>query len=163
MTLWEAVQKVACTICQTAKAKVKPPDPKPLISVSTLGKEAVRTLVHEADIKILYGMLDKKYYYTTFEDWGKVFEYIYMVEDIPPYLTQRWDCEDFALWLKAMVSFHFGLNLFAVIIGDVPAGRHGFNMFYCEDGWYLWEPQWVYEGEPFRIGDRDYKPLFALL
>lgn len=147
-------------ICPT----VKPKEPKPNIQVLEISRAQLATsLDKDTDIKsVLYGYLDSKYYYCSLEDWGKVLEYIYMVEDKPDYVTDRLDCEDFAFWLKAMISYYFGLNTMGVVIGDIPQGRHGFNMFYAEDGWWLWEPQ-VGDQAPFRPGHKGYKPLHILI
>jgi len=113
------------------------------------------------NVDLLYAPMDTEYYHTSPSGWLKVFDYIYSNKVMPKYIAERMDCEDFAMWLKAMVSLHFGLNWFAFIIGDSPMGRHGFNAFYDGSLWLL-EPQ-DKDHVPFKIGDNGYTPLFAVV
>lgn len=161
--MWEIIRRIACSICNAPETE----QPKPEIDIYETDTAKVRELLAESNIELLYGLLDNKYYFTNFEDWGKIFHYIYTVEEIPIYLPNKFDCDKWAMWLRIMVAFHFGLNLFALIIGDAPYKgkiyRHGFNLFYAENGLWLWEPQEVNNAEPFRIGERGYSPKFALI
>ena len=163
MFIFKLIQALACAICPHHKQEELIPEPKPEFALFTLAPPEVQRLLKSNNIVLLYGLLDSVYHYTSFEDWGQIFRWIYLNEELPRFTYERWDCDKFAIWLKDKVCMHFGLNLFAFIIGDVPQGRHGFNLFYSENGLFLWEPQWVNEGEPFRIGDRGYLPMYALV
>jgi len=161
MNWWGIIQSIACGICQKAGEKAK--EPKPEIEVLSVSRNEARAIIQARGVTILYGLLDSQYYYTTFEGWGQVFRYVYMVEQPPVYLTNRFDCEDWAIWLKAMVSYHFGLSFFAVDIGDVPQGKHGYNWFYSEIGEFLLEPQLLETAEPFKPGEKGYNTTHTLL
>lgn len=103
--------------------------------------------------------LDNEYYYLTLADWQKVFAEVF--NKMPSYIKDRRDCEDAAWIFKGFVSALSGLNAFAWVIGDIPAGRHGFNMFLAEDGWYILEPnpQYAYGNyNVFSIGQKGYIP-----
>ena len=82
---------------------------------------------------------DNKYYYVSHEDWGVIFADVLL--NMPAYTTQKFDCEDFAILVKARVSERYKLNTVAVIIGGTPFGRHGFNMFFSDKGLFLLDPQ----------------------
>ena len=125
--------------------------------------EAKAEVEGELQLKLLYPTLMdyfQPYYYTTAEGWAEVFNYIYLVFDMPKYIVARMDCEDFAMLLKGLVSALFGLNYFALVLGDTPMGFHGFNLFRTEDGFLLLEPQ---TAEFFELGEKGYKPKYALL
>jgi len=137
--------------------------PKPEIELLGVGGGVVQREVTGMGLKLMYpNLLDgwNAYYYTNDEGWAEIFNYIYCVFDMPPYLAQRMDCEDFAFLLKGLVSALFGLNYFAFIIGDSPGGKHAFNLFRTDTGQLLFEPQL---GTFFSIGDKGYKPEWALL
>ena len=141
-------------------------EPKPQIGRFAMPMSDLQREYADLGIKKLYGSLDPEYYYTNLQGWGKVFGWIYFNCELPKYSVSsngKWnlDCEDFAIWLKAMISLHFGLNCFAITIGDMPRGRHGFNMLRAEDGHYCWEPNPGFNIEaPFAIGEHGYQPLY---
>lgn len=142
-------------------------EPKPEIQRFSISAEQLSQELAELGIESLYGRLDSDYYYTDFIGWGQVFDWIYVNCEMPKYFVDvegKWnlDCEDWALWQKAMVSLHFGLNCFAITIGDMPRGRHGWNMLRAEDRQYCFEPNPGFGiSEPFGIMDKHgYKPLY---
>ena len=155
-----ALKRLAEVEAELAKYTLPPP---PEINRYVEPADTVRERLASLNIQLLYGLLDTNYVLTDFEGWGKVFEYIYMAVQPPEYLTDKFDCEDFAIWLKAMVSAYFKLNWFGMVIGEMPLGRHGFNLFFDREHYWLWEPQSVTDGEPFRLGDRGYNPLYILI
>ena len=108
------------------------------------------------------GMLDWNYYHTDMEGWGKILYDLVFKSDL--YKKDRFDCEDFAL--KAMVKCRerYGLNTLAMVIGDTPLGRHGFNMFYYGEGFMLFEPNegFNYDGA-FDMGEHGYRPDSILI
>jgi len=118
-------------------------------------------------IKIPLGMLDSFYYLTNLEGWGKLFYDLVFNSNL--YKADAFDCEDYAL--KAMATCHerFGLNAFGLVIGDIPYGRHGFNIFaYYDSGetkLMLWEPNegFSWSGNPFEIDENGYLPDMVVI
>ncbi len=103
--------------------------------------------------------LDNEYYYLTLEDWRKVFNEVF--SRMPSYIRDRRDCEDFAWIFRGFVILLAGMNAFGWVIGDIPAGRHGFNMFYADSGWYILEPNPQYAYGNYNIlsvGGKGYIP-----
>ena len=139
--------------------------PKPKIDHYTIDAGAISSEILHQGIETLFGRLDTNYYFTNLEDWGQVFNWIYQTQELPKSIPEISDCDDFAIWLKAMVSVHFGLNSCAFLIGLNPQGKHSFNMIKAEDGWYLWEPNPDFGiEEPFNILDEHgYKPEHILV
>jgi len=82
-------------------------------------------------------------------------------------LVKSWQpyCENYALKASNLVAEHYGLNTLAMAIGDIPEGRHAFNIFYHGAGFMLWEPNegFPFSGSPFEIGDFGYKPEKILI
>ena len=138
---------------------------KPEITRYSATNYAMMARLQGHNIEILYGILDSKYYYTDIEGWGQALQWIYLTQEMPKYsvVDGKWnlDCEDMTIWLKAMLSLHFGLNAQGIIIGDMPQGRHGFNMLITQDEELIWEPNPGFNLDaPFDIGENGYKPLF---
>ena len=119
---------------------------------------SLATLIKNAGMTMPCYLFDSHYYYVSHVDWGKIFEDVLL--NMPTYTSERFDCEDFALLTKARVSEQYKLNSVAVIIGDTPAGRHGFNLFLSEHGLFLLEPQ---TGMVFEIGEHGYCPDLILI
>ena len=119
------------------------------------------------DIKTPMNLLDGLYYFTDLEGWGKILYDLVFHSSL--YKTDRFDCENFALKAMNECAERYGLNTLAMIIGDIPQGRHGFNMlcFYDEGEveFMLWEPNigFAWSGEPFEIGEHGYKTDLALI
>ena len=124
--------------------------------------------VTELGLKVPMGLLDWNYYYTDLEGWGKVLYDLAFNSDL--YKNDRFDCENFALKAMNVCAERYGLNALVMTIGDMPLGRHGFNIF-CYgtagniEGWKLWEPNGGFEwsGQPFDIGENNYFPDLVLL
>ncbi len=137
--------------------------PKPEIKLLSMTGAQARKEVLGKGLRLMYPtMMDGPagYFYTNDEGWAEVFEYIYTRFNMPTYIAGRMDCEDFAIWLKGLVSVLFGLNYFALTVGQIPGGCHGFNFFRTEDRLLIVEPQ---RAEFFEWGERDYKPEWALI
>ena len=116
-----------------------------------------------AEFNLMYPCLldaGSPYYYTNSEGWAEVFNYIYCEFKMPKYIASRMDCEDFAIHLKGLVSALFGLNYFAIAVGDAPAGKHAFNLFKDDMGLMVIEPQ---TANYFILGEQAYKPEYILL
>ena len=105
-------------------------------------------------------LLDNIYYYAKSEDWAEVFDYIYFEFNMPKYLAERMDCDDFAVLLKGLITSFFGLNYFGVVFGQTPMGYHAWNIFQTEAGLIQFEPQ---TGKYFPLGEKGYSPKLTLL
>jgi len=146
--------KRICLAFEAPKPKVKP------LKVSSL---QIKSEIDNMKLRMMYpALLDhyQDYYYLESSQWADVLDYIYFKFDMPPYISARMDCDDFAILLKGLVSSFFGLNAFAVVFGNTPMGYHAFNMFRTEDDWLLFEPQ---TGDIFEIGERGYTVEWILV
>lgn len=114
-------------------------------------------------LKIPMGMLDRQYYHPDLEGWGKVLENLVFKSSL--YQKDRFDCENLALKAMNLCAERYGLNTLAMVIGDIPQGRHGFNMFYTGESFMLWEPNegFPFSGSAFEIGDFGYVPELVLV
>jgi len=116
-----------------------------------------------AEFELMYPCLldaGRPYWYTNAEGWADIFNYIYCEFPMPKYVASRCDCEDFAIHLKGLVSALFGLNYFAIAVGDAPAGKHAFNLFRDDTGLMIIEPQ---TANYFILGEQEYEPEYILL
>jgi len=73
--------------------------------------------------------LDGKYYTATLSDWRKIIDWDRT--NLKPYVSDRYDCEKYAMYFKANVARVFGLNAVAVVL-DYSAG-HAYNLLFPED------------------------------
>lgn len=114
--------------------------------------------IRNLGLNIPLGMLDSWYYYTDLEGWAEVLYNLVFSSRL--YKPDRFDCSNYALKAMNECAERYGLNTFAMVIGDIPQGRHGFNMLYYGDGFMLWEPNagFDWSGQPFEIGEYGYKP-----
>ena len=136
---------------------------KPSITLLPMPSTQVDAEIKALGQALMYPCLldyGQDYFYTNAEGWAEVFNYIYLVFNMPPYIAGRMDCEDFGVLLKGLVSALFGLNYFALTIGDIPQGCHGFDFFRTDTGHLVIEPQ---TAEFFPWGERSYEPQWALL
>lgn len=157
MDFLKLIRHIACAICQSTQK------PKPKIELLWTPTPEVRQEISALGLKLLYPTLmdeNEPYYYTKAEDWARVFSYIYFDFAMPSYLVARMDCEDFAILLKGLVSALFGLNYFGFVLGWMPRGYHGWDMFKTENGMIQLEPQ---SGEFFPLDERGYKPEYILI
>lgn len=168
MDVVSLVHKIACSVCRgIGKPCVELPPvvvpPKPIIELLSMPYTQVDEEIKALGLTKLYPTLldyGQPYYYTKAEDWAEVFHYIYFVFPMPDYLMARFDCEDFAILLKGLVASLFGLNYFGVVLGKIPQGYHGWNIFRTEvEVWQL-EPQ---TGLFFPMWEKDYKPEKILI
>lgn len=124
---------------------------------------ALKEKIQALELKIPMGMLDGRYYYTDLEGWGNILYDLAFKSKL--YKRDRFDCENYALKAMTLCAERYGLNTLVMVIGDIPQGRHGFNIFYYGDGFMLWEPNegFPWSGEPFEIGENGYIPDLVLL
>ena len=113
----------------------------PSITEIEMDASQLRSMLQPLGLRELH-LWDNRYWYTTHEDWGKVLKKVLL--DIPKYVTDRWDCEQYAMRATARAGELFLLNTLGLCIGQSPFGYHGFNMFVSEAGGaklYYLEPQ----------------------
>ena len=86
---------------------------------------------------------DKRYYYVSHEDWGKVIRYALL--DSPAYLVDKYDCDNFSNSCRCRVSSKYKLNTMGEAVGQSPWGYHAFNLFVSsidnEPKLFILEPQ----------------------
>lgn len=131
--------------------------------VQELSKLGIKTFPQDVDF-----VLDQWLYYTDLESWGKI---LYnMVFNSNLYKIDKFDCEDYALKAQCVSAERFDLNALRMCIGDMPQGKHGFNILFYGDkmgieGVMLWEPNagFPHSGEAFEIGKYGYKPEVVLI
>ena len=105
--------------------------------------------------KMPLGLLDSTYYYTDLEGWGNVLWDLVFKSAL--YKADRFDCENFAFKAMSLCAEKYGLNTLGVVIGDIPSGRHGFNILFHGDGFKLFEPNEGFGyGGLFEIGEHGY-------
>lgn len=73
---------------------------------------------------------DYNYWYVSLEDWGKIFEDVLL--NMPKYMTDKFDCENFAVLVAGRVSEKYKLNTCAIAIGQSPFAYHGYNLFIAD-------------------------------
>ncbi len=135
--------------------------PVPEIELLSILGSGVKLDIQPLNLKMMYpALIDSKYYYSKAEDWAKVFGYIYFEFDMPKYLSDTFDCDDFAVLLKGLVASFFGLNYFGVVFGKTPTGYHSYNIFRTEGGLLQLEPQ---TGDMGELGEHGYQAEYILL
>ena len=107
-------------------------------------------------LKLPVGMLDSTYYYTDPTGWANVLSDLAFKSDL--YKVEKFDCEDYAMKACVEVWERYGLNAFGLVIGDMPQGRHGFNILYDGIGFLLFEPNAGFGyGGAFPINDNEHQ------
>ena len=113
----------------------------PTITEIEMSSSQLNALLQPLGLRELH-LWDNRYFYCSHKDWGKVFEKVLL--DMPEYLADLWDCENYSLLTTARVGELFKLNTCGIAIGQSPFGYHGFNIFVSEAGGtklYYLEPQ----------------------
>jgi len=135
--------------------------PKPKIELLSMPSSEVLADIQPLNLKMMFpALIDSAYYYTKAEDWAEVFDWTYFKFNMPSYLADRMDCDDFAVLLKGLIASFFRLNYFGVVFGNTPMGYHAWNLFRADNGLVQFEPQ---TGKFFPIGEKGYKPEYILL
>jgi len=130
------------------------------------GNSLHRQLV-KLDLKIPMGMLDSWYYFTDLDGWGKILWDLVFNSSL--YKTDKFDCENYALKAMNECAERYDLNTMALVIGSIPQGRHGFNIFVYYDNanvrFLLWEPNegFPFSGSAFEISEYGYEPELVLI
>lgn len=136
---------------------------KPSFKEYSISMIEFKSRIDTLGVKVPMGMLDSWYYYTDLEGWGNVLCNLIFSSSL--YKTDRFDCSNYGLKAMNECAERYGLNTLALVIGDTPQGRHGFNMLYYGDGFMLWEPNdgFPFSGSVFEIGEYGYKPDLILV
>jgi hypothetical protein len=135
---------------------------KPAITFYEIDARAVKDELDDLGIDVPLGLWDGdgSYYYTT--EWGirEAVKYCRKIYPFPKYEYPRFDCDDFAVLMKGLMSAKFGINACAIALGAVPNGYHAYNICRAEQGWVMIEPQ---TGEVFEFGGNSYQCDRAIL
>ncbi len=113
-------------------------------------------------LRIPFGMLDNKYYYTDLEHWGKLLYDLTFKSSL--YVNDKFDCDNYALKAMTLCTERYGLNAFGMVVGDTELGRHAYNIFYSGE-FMLFEPNagFPFSGSAFNLDGFDYESEFVLL
>lgn len=114
----------------------------PTLKEYTIPREDLRSLLQDKGAEQIF-LWDSNYWYISLEDWQRIFPDVLLNK--PKYVTDKLDCEDFALIATARVLEKYQLNTCGIAIGQSPFGEHGYNLFVAEvDGkaeLFILEPQ----------------------
>lgn len=107
---------------------------------------------------------DKKYFFTNREGWGEILYHLTFSSLL--YKPDIRDCDYYAGKAWVTCSEKYDLNALLICIGDIPKGRHAFNILFFGDpdapgdeGFLLFEPNDGFPGSgAFEIGDDGYIP-----
>jgi len=82
--------------------------------------------------------LDTKFWTCNESDWKKIIDWDWTNEK--KYVTEQYDCDNFAFNFKARVARKFGVNSVGLVIDY--SGGHAYNLIVFSDGtWKIFEPQ----------------------
>ena len=135
----------------------------PTFNIYQMSGSTFKTKIEALGLTVPMGMLDGEYFYTDLEGWGKVLLDLIFKSNL--YKSNKFDCDNYALKAMNICAERYGLNTLGMVIGDIPEGRHAFNIFYHGDGFMLWEPNegFPFSGSPFDLGEYDYHPEMVLI
>lgn len=141
----------------------KPIEHIPSFTQYKITGSVLRPKIEALGLRIPLGLLDWQYYHTDMAGWGKVLRDLVFNSNL--YKKDSFDCENYALKAMNECARKYGLNTLALVIGDIPQGRHGFNLFYHGDGFMLWEPNdgFPFSGSAFEIGEYGYQPELVVV
>jgi len=147
-----------------SKVKInKPIEHIPRFTEYNIRGDQLYSRIKALGFKVPMGILDWQYYYTDLEGWGSVLWDLTFNSNL--YKPNRFDCDNYALQAMNECARKYGLNTLAAVVGDIPLGRHGFNMLFYGNGFMLWEPNdgFPFSGGVFEIGDYGYQPELILV
>ena len=82
--------------------------------------------------------IDSKFWTCNEDDWKKIIDYDWT--DEKKYVSEQYDCDNFAFNFKARVARKFGINSVGLVVDY--SGGHAYNVIVFSDGtWKLFEPQ----------------------
>ncbi len=85
------------------------------------------------------------------ETWATILSDVLL--NMPSYVNETFDCDDFSLVSKARVAEKYQVNTIALVLGDTPMGYHAWNAIYTEGEILFLEPQ---TGEIWKPKDKNY-------
>ena len=104
---------------------------KTIVTLKNTGK-----MPHSSKMEIL--ALDSKFWTCNEADWKKIIDYDWT--DEKKYVTEQYDCDNFAFNFKARVARKFGVNSVGLVVDY--SGKHAYNLIVFSDGtWKIFEPQ----------------------
>jgi len=108
-------------------------------------------------------LLDSQYYYTDSAGWAIILCDLVFKSSL--YKPDRFDCDNYALKAMSLCAERFGLNTMGMVIGNIPQGRHAFNIIYLGDTFLFWEPNegFSWSGQPFPLGENGYTADLVLM
>jgi hypothetical protein len=136
---------------------------KPSIKLFEISAQQIRSIIESQPIvwrKIK--LTDNNYFYVSWEDWDKVFQYL--MKELPAYVPEKFDCENFAGYLRVMAAKEFGINTcgdgegFVDFQDDRGWLRHGWTVFTEGTGLYQVESQMANGYSIMDIDSDYYKP-----
>jgi len=106
------------------------------ISTTMIGWKNSGEMPHTAKMEIK--ALDTKFWTCNEADWKKIIDWDWT--DEKRYVTEQYDCDNFAFNFKARVARKFGVNSVGLVIDY--SGGHAYNLIVFSDGtWKIFEPQ----------------------
>ena len=130
------------------------------IDANTLNS-SIRSAISLLPPDIIYNW-DYWYYYVSLENWRDIIEDVFL--SMPKYVTEKFDCENFALLTASTVSSKYKLNTMGIAVGEVPGGEHGFNIFPARTvagrEFFFLEPQ---TADIIPVAGSDYKPRMVII
>ena len=134
---------------------------KPNISLKEVSAQELRQVLEAWSWKKLK-MTDGRYFIPTlWEDWDKIFQYLFPL--LPKYVSDKFDCENFAGYLRVMAAKEFGVNVMGDAEGyadvrGIGMERHGWTVFTDGEGLYQVESQKLIGSSIMDIDDPLYVP-----
>ena len=106
------------------------------ISTTMIGWKNSGEMPHTSKMEIK--ALDTKFWTCNEADWKKIIDWDWT--DEKRYVTEQYDCDNFAFNFKARVARKFGVNSVGLVIDY--SGGHAYNLIVFSDGtWKIFEPQ----------------------
>ena len=139
-----------------------PVEHKPTIKLNKISSSEYRVRLQQAWNWKEIDLDDGWYFYPRWEDWDKIFQYV--LKNLPGYVPDAFDCDNFAFYVSVMVSKEFGGNTCNVVEGDADVGRgykerHKWNVFFDGDSFYQLESQkYTPPNQIADLDDADYIP-----
>ena len=121
----------------------------------------LRNLILAQGWNLPMGMLDNEYYYTDVTGWAAVLTDMTFSSFL--YTPETFDCEDYALKAMVVSTEKYGLNAFGLVVGEMPQGWHGWNVFYAGDRFMMLEPNTGFNLGYFEVGTNGYIPRNILI
>ena len=147
-------------------SKIKTQNPivhTPSFKIYEIGGAEIASQLKNLGLRLPVGLLDSRYFYTDAGGWGKLLADLLVKSNL--YSENKFDCDNMALRAMNTCAERYGLNTMAFIIGDIPQGRHAFNLIYTGTDWLVFEANagFGYGGQAFPIGAEGYLPEMVLI